>query len=258
MDDTIRVDPSIFQRYLSGQMNGEEKAAFEGRLALDSGLQEELEWYRAFFSALEEKEDLRLKEMLRNSTSRKDGIAKRRLLYGGVARWVAVAGLLLIIAAVYWIFVASSQSLQKNREGDFFAPAPLVLSDISEMLLQTRGNEQTSRQEGRLLDSLYNNGDYGGALGILTNLPEEAATLFYRANCLLALDRPAAAILILQEVETFKDSNFSIFAQWYLAIAYFKTGNEAMAKQYVQKAIDSDWIHLDSRQQPRRLLEMLE
>lgn len=245
------------QQYLSNQLTGEEKTAFEQRLAQDSNLQEELEWYKAMFNALEETEDQRLKELLKASDQKKETYSKIKRL--NIRRWSIAAGFLLVITvlALIWVYAP-----KQKPEQDFFEPAKLVEADVTRSIViddMDNGNFWVASSNGIYkVTTLYENGKYQEVLSILDTLPASASVLFYQANCLMALNRNSEAIPILKKVETYTNETYSNFAQWYLALAYYKTGNKELAKEYAIKTVQNRGIYENDRVQAQKLLEKLD
>jgi len=257
-------DISTVQQYLSNQLAGAEKEAFEQRLAQDIQLQEELEWYKAMFNALEETEDQRLKALLKASNQEKEVTPKVKRLNTG--RWAIAAVFLLIVAILSLLWFLRPE---QRPEQELFAVKPISEGEISLGMINVRtlrtddkdkaaqAIRDSSIQEEALIINLYNGKKYQEALHLLDKMPATAAILFYRANCLMALNQNQEAILILKKVETYTNETFSNFAQWYLALAYEKVGNKKSAKEYALKTINNTGVPKDYRDNAHKLIGKL-
>ncbi len=224
-------DIPLVQQYLAGGLSGEEKKDFEQRLA-DPRLQNELEWYKAFFSALEDAEDQRRKKLLQ-ARSNQPAVLKR------FRPWVVAAGFLLVVAvgALIWT---------RTRADVLFESYSLITAAPDRS-----GAVNTAY-------SLYEAGQYREALAHF-EAAEDSSThfLFYKANCLMALDKDSAAIPYLQQVEKDAGSILASPAKWYLALAYYRTGNREQAEKYARKTLDDPGSLEKNKKKAGRLLEEL-
>lgn len=262
--------PNFFkiQQYLLQQLDDAEREAFEMELENNPDLSKEVDWYRALFSTFEEVEDERLKKLLQDEYQKQQAAGKNR--FTGFNGWAIAAGFLLLTTILSYIFmVAPKDKPIAVEEEVFFQPYALLSGEISQQLLKVRGgNTQTGGDSATIgpalsnalvkLDSLYGNQHYQETLNILEQLPASAVNLFYQGNCLIALGRYAEAISVLHQAETFDQSSFSNFAQWYLAIAYYKAGDNQNAESYLLKTIDNSGILERDKQKARKLLEQLQ
>lgn len=231
-------DTATIQQYLSNQLTGADRTAFEERLKQDPHLLEELELYKALFVAVEDTEDQRLKELLRKSDTSSN--ANRNIRRISIRKWSIAAGFLLLIAmSTYFIF-------DFNQQEDYFEAYPLQIENP---------NRSSAVSESF---TLYESGKYEEALTYFTQLPDSVTYIaFYKANCLLFLNKNKEAIPLLHSVEADTNSTFARPAKWYLAIAYYKMGNKTLAEQYVLETIKNKGVPDKTRKKAQKLLKEL-
>lgn len=132
-------------------------------------------------------------------------------------RWAlaAAASVALLVAAV-WFFQRPSGSLYEQYAGQH---APLALSDRS-----ADGNAAAEA------DAAFNGKNYAAALVALDRLlaaqPNNSTAQLYRGICLLELQRPAEARVVLQPLAV-GTSALRADAQWYTALAFLQEKNRA-------------------------------
>lgn len=259
-------DLEVIQDYLTQQLSASDRMAFEARVAADPALQQELEEYKAFVAALEQQEDQRLKNLLRNthdedlpmlqSTVFKSEPIVRKIR---ILPWVIAATVLLVLSFFAWRFFSG------NNSANYLRNERLSLVDLSGEFDQMRASkmiavppDQPNYKVEKTIVDHYNRGEYQTALTELEKLPTKAVTLFYRAKCLIALHREQEAISLLKKVETYTAETYSNLAQWLLAIAYYQSGDRQQAKTYAEKAKNNSGIEDRERQMAKEMLEKLE
>lgn len=255
----------LIKQYLSRQLKGEAKEAFEQHLAQNPALQEELEMYSGLFSALEEEEDLRIKALLQNTTDEDWKTIQTDLTLTPTPQpkrvrilpWAIAATLLFLIGFFCWRYFSGPPPA-------YFEPATLAVEDLSGEFNRLRSARQIIVPEDQpdykvetTIAEYYNRGDFQAALNEFKKLPTSAVTLFYSAKCLLALHREPEAITLLKKVETYTAETYSNTAQWLLAVAYFQVGDKGLAKEYAEKAANNEGIEDEVRGLAREMLRRI-
>lgn len=265
MKNFSEKDITVVQKYLMAELSEAEKNTFEQRLAADPALQQELEEYKAFFVALEQQEDQRLKALMRNTKDedwqklQAEFLAEdkpiRRL---NAWPWALAASILLLLGFLSWrYFIHSEPSFLKEDQ--------LALETLSGEFDKLRtakvilvpADQPDYKVEKTIVEN-YNQGKYELALQELEKLPTQAVTLFHQAKCLLALHREREAIALLKKVERYTAETYSNTAQWLLAVAYFQMGNKVLAKEYAEKAVKNEGIEDEERGLAREMLKSLQ
>ena len=268
MENQSEKELQKIQDYLSGQLSPDDQKAFEEKIATNKELESTVSWYRALFQVVEEQEDLRIKKLLRNEQTTQNTInSPLKLLWK--QRWSIAVSLLALIGFFWWWSSPSDPLIPpSDPPKDEFKEAPLFADVISKDLITTRSNQQEntdtnliktiSTKDALQLKTFYESQAFDQALAILDTLPESTSILFYKANSYIALEQYEKAIPLLKKVEADQAENFSNFAQWYLAFAYFHANNLDSAKIYARKTIDNEGIYDADRAKAKILLEEIQ
>lgn len=259
-------DIEVIQDYLAQRLGESARVAFEARISADPVLQQELEEYKAFVAVLEQQEDQRLKNLLRN-TRDEDLPLLQNAVFGPrptvriirILPWVSAASVVLLLGFLAWHYWGGSSFRSYIRN------EPLSLVDLSgefdrmrDAKLITVPADQPNYKVEETIVNQYNQGQYKTALTELERLPIKAVTLFYRAKCLIALHREEEAIALLKQVETYTSETYANLAQWLLALAYYQSGDQQKAKIYAVKAMNNPGIEDRERQMAKEMLEKLD
>lgn len=223
MDSTERVS-----RYLSGQMEEQERLSFEAEAAADPSLAEELSLQRAMAILLnnKDKREARLAQLQALGTAyfQADTAAKpksrlRALWPLGMAAAAAIALLLV------WPFLFGP-SLYES-----YAQHPqLALAEKSATAVDVAQAE-----------AAFNRGDYAAAAPLLraynAQQPQDQLGLLYLGIAELELDQFDAA---RQRFLSLSDAAPDIrdYAEWYLALSYLKSGDKEECRARLQAIPD--------------------
>lgn len=227
------------ERYLTGELNDQERRDFERRLSADSEFAAE---YSTQVAARElvraagrlDRKDL-LKQYEKRRSSRTTG---RRLLL-----W-SVAAVLLLILTLTWLIPTFSDAHTRLFEA-YYEPYRDPVS--------IRGTEDTDpvREEA---NRLYRAGDFEAAAAQyqMISAPTFVDSFYYSISAMHGTAK-SDAIIILSAIES-GESGFAQIARWYLALAYVKTGEVETSKAVLRTIIESrSFRHQDAV----RLLEDL-
>ena len=243
------ANSELLIRYLEDSLNEEERKDIEQRLTQDPLLREELEETQNMIAVLSNpKRHAKFIQIANEIREEKEG--KHRTdkdtrggrFWGKVIRQfrvpLSMAAAVLLLLGVYFLLRPESPSTAKlfaeyyeslpATDFEAFKPAGTVSAsdNLSPAALYNQAVDQYTRE------------DYEGCLNSLTRevrmrFPNES--LFIEGIALIGLERHEEAIPILLQrtAPTHSDREYYFAAQWYLALAYLKTGDTESAKQWL-------------------------
>lgn len=226
-------DYTTIEKYLRGELAGDELRSFENRLQTDEEFASEIELYKEVEHTIssrtvnrEEKNRLSNtlnslgKEYISTSAPQK----KKVISLFNYKPWLVAAS----IAVIIWASVLfNSQPRYKN-----YAVHPVLE-------LTVRG---TSNDAITLAENDFNSSDYSAALQdidkLLLQQPDNTELLFFKGIALLELDRYAESEAVM---ETLKNgtSVFKYKAVWYLALSKLKQKNYDQCKAILMEIPES-------------------
>ena len=209
------------ERYISGEMQGEELAAFERLLQQDADLQKEVNLHRNLETWLADEGAMKLRDVL-EQTGNKTQPAKVIPFY---RRPLAVAAsVLLLILAGYFTWQLNTGDSTTQLFAQNFEPYQVVFSPRSENPLQeTRNAAINAYQQGR----------YAEAIEYFDKLQQEdslgVAPAFYKGICYLARGDVDKSIQLLDSVKNIANPLFTEQSAWYLGLAFLKKNDTEKA-----------------------------
>lgn len=224
-------DPEYIEKYLLGDMNPDEKEAFEKKIQEDRFLAEQVSLQKDLMIGVDSyfKEELKqeLKEI--ESSYRRKTILKipDKLFYG-----IAASFALLIVAGIFVFRIGSSSSEIYDQ---YMKPYPNIVNPI------TRSEEQADDSEKAY--QYYEIGDYETAINMFENYLEEnpanEAASFYLGLSHMMADQTRRSIEYLELVVN-TSSRFSEPAKWYLALAFLDLGKKSKAQEVLIQITNSE------------------
>lgn len=200
-------DP-IIEKYLNGDLEGEELTLFEKEYADDPELRQQVEISRAAIAGIQQVgRELEKTEMAEWEDELKSTGKVRKL---EVALWYKVAAAIIILAIPTYLFLMPS-----NPYDEFYAPFPNYIAPTE------RGEDASNDQKQNGL-VFYENGNYQKAIEsfdqYLTLLSDDGDIVLYLGLSYQALGEHATAIPHLRrslEIGT----EYDLAAKWYLALS---------------------------------------
>lgn len=235
MAATERID-----KYLSGQMDADERAAFEAELRSDTDLAEELELQKDMNRFLErrQKRDALIGELdsLGQEFFSQQTNSGRVVSLVGRRRWALAVAATVILLVVAWF------ALRPSLYDQYAQHPPLALvtkSGESELDLATAEKE-------------FNSGAYQKALPILqeyvVNHPEDNLVKIYFGIAKMETGAVNEAREIFTSLATSESPEIKDFAVWNLALSYLKDGDKAGCAQ-VLAAVGAESTYYEKAQQ---------
>ena len=225
-------------RYLSGQMDQEEKKAFNAEIAANPSLEEELALQKDMANFLKRKDQ---RDILKNQlhdisndyfkTTEQDQakivqLPRRRLSWMIAASAAAVITLILV-----WQFLLSPSLFEQYAQYP-----PLALAEKS----------ATPTIDWSQTETAFNAGNYKAAEIQLTQYlnayPNDQLAKLYLGICKMELNQLEEAQQIFQ---SFSDADVSIkdYADWYLALSYLKGNNKERSQNILQQITSSSPLY---------------
>ncbi|MEM1323633.1 MAG: hypothetical protein AAGG75_25455 [Bacteroidota bacterium] len=235
-DDTF--DQELYEkidRYLDGEMEGEERTVFEKAIQTDVKLAQQLAKSKQARLSIElgrrkelkDKLTARGEELLRNSSIKVEEPPKQK-------NWLFFLMILMLLAMMAFFFFGPKFTQQTISQ----PPQPVALYEKYIDWYQrstTLSNEPDSSDQAVMLDSAeqyYLSRDCSAALPLLQELQKTppVASLNYLLSglCLLHNDQPGVARSQFSRIPS-TATDFYWHGQWYTALAWLKEGKTAEA-----------------------------
>lgn len=238
---------SRFDRYTSGEMSSGEQKDFELALKENDSLRQDFEDYQQMNQGLRAFAYQQMSEKISNWESEIAVESQTKVI--PFKKWYMVAAtiLLLIVAAFSWWKFGLQEST-----GDLYASYYQPYPDI----LTSRGSGERDLNEALFS---YEAGNYDVAIEkfdqILADDQNNSELRFYLGQAYLANNEVNNAQIIFTSLLTEKSFALSDANQWYLALAYLKSGNIESTKEILLR-INSDTNHT-YKEKSKQLLDRL-
>ena len=213
------------EAYVLGNMTTGERDAFEQLLAADPGLRTEVDLQRENTLAVELGGVARMLKTL--GAEHAMDATKRSSPWGQYLKYAAVVA--IVLSGSFWMLTrptANERLFAEHFTADPGLPVPM---------------SATTDQPFQDAMVAFKLGDLEEARGKWSSLlqvePTNDTLRYYIASAALAMDDVAAAVPLFESVSADRTSAFHKKAQWYLFLAYVKSGDSAKAKAV---SIDED------------------
>jgi hypothetical protein len=229
-------DKSFIENFLLNRLSKEEQAAFLKKMDEDEGFRKEVALHENMLKVLLHKKNRSLKDMLekeeknleKSGGGKPDGGLRRKL---GIRALVATVVLMIALLVIIWF---SRQNTPPPTAQALFVP-----QKNSYILVDREG----TREQNVLNEAFraYEDGEYEKASELFPKVvsPEEPQRyydlLFYRANALMALDRSAEAIPMLELILQMEKTSYLSNTQWYLALAFLMNDQKEKARPLLEE-----------------------
>ncbi|MBO0949633.1 tetratricopeptide repeat protein [Fibrella forsythiae] len=210
--------------YLNKRMSPTERQVFMERMNQDAELRQEVDIQQQIQDGLD------AVVMQRQLAAMRTGIGRQQRLRRTV-RYASAFVLLCLAFTGGFFWYQSTQTLTPEQAFmAYYEPEPNAREDA----VQPAGLA-AARAE-------YYAEHYPEALRLLTSIPPDSLGLvsYYRGITLLAMSRPNDAIPALSSVSQSPDLSLRQRADWYIALAYLKTGDTTKARQTLQVISDNN------------------
>jgi predicted Zn-dependent protease len=223
-------------RYIRGEMESQEQSDFEFQLAQNPDLYSEYRYHQNVRQATALNFQREKKKMLEDLEAKEKHQKKRSkvFIYSGVSTSLAAAVVLLAI-------VFTGNNNPKRLADQHFKPFP---DYVTERYRGPRNNGAQKSDEDVLNKGMkaYRASSYEKAATFLKQAIEQnqqkALSQFYLGNALIASGKPDKAIDHLKGLKPKLNRDYRQQQQWYLALAYIKSGQAEKAKPLLDKLQD--------------------
>ena len=215
----------LIDRYFDNSLSPKEQLLFNDLLQNNEDFKNEF----VFQKDLKKIIALNQRENLKSTLQQfEDNAIKNTKILFLSKKWLIAASLALLIGLGFWFvkntyFISSEKLFTQN-----FEPYRNIIQPI------VRGESSNTIEYRAFL--AYENNDYHKAINLFNSVNNQDATYvsFYKAMCYLSLDKTTEAINLLEPIILSSnleemDKKLSEKADWYLALAYLKTGENKKA-----------------------------
>lgn len=215
----------LIDRYFGNSLSPKEQLLFNDLLQNNEDFKNEF----VFQKDLKKVIALNQRENLKSTLQQfEDNAIKNTKILFLSKKWLIAASLALLIGLGFWFvkntyFISSEKLFTQN-----FEPYRNIIQPI------VRGESSNTIEYRAFL--AYENNDYHKAINLFNSVNNQDATYvsFYKAMCYLSLDKTTEAINLLEPIILSSnlvemDKQLSEKADWYLALAYLKTGENKKA-----------------------------
>ena len=228
-------------RYVSGEMVGEERTSFEERMRHHAQLAEQVHLHRDVIIGIE----LHYMQELKLKLAQSD-IAKKK------TPWKQILGIAASILLLAGLGIGGYYYLAENESSRFeayFQPYPNVIAETNRGSSNGGANLPAGRQGRAAIGTeqtqramqWYELGEYASAIAVFDSILASNSTdtvqsslLFYRGIAHLELDQTTQAIQDLDQATENPNERLAEAAQWYLALAYLRAEQTILAQEKLQ------------------------
>lgn len=220
------------ERYLSGEMQGQERAEFQARIDKDPVFSAEVRLHREIAETIADEQTLDFSALVADVVNPQ---ADSQQLHAAPRRsrspWLAIAAAVLLLALV-GIFIfrsggADPQALYTQHFSAYEAP------------IEFRGGDSTLAAIYETAFDRYQSADYPAAITefetILQSNPQDLSARFYLSVSQLAEGRGSDAEQGFRDLLAADAPTWRSQSSWYLSLALLQQGKETEAKAELQK-----------------------
>ncbi len=230
---------AFIDKFLNGEMEGEELQWFRGEMEVNPRLSEEVRLQQEVSEAILDDDVMALRDQMNRlfDSDRRTLKKKPERVYSqGMIKYAAaslVAVLIAVASAVY-----------------FYGNQPAA-EDLFSMHYETYDGVMNVRSGDTELDELmvnamlqYENREFGSAIvlfeEVLENDPDNIASKFYAGISYMETGQFAKALGSLEDVVEHGDNLFVENAEWYKGLCYVKLEENEKAREYFTRIKDGD------------------
>ena len=217
----------LIEKFILNKLSNKEQLLFDERYKNNPEFKKAADFEADLKKAVRKADEDDFKEMIAGLE------AAKQKPESNFTKWLIAAGIALLLGLFYFLSSGSKPDTEalfaKNFEPYRNIMAPIVRSD----------NTQNLKEKAF---ELYETRNYDKAALLFTQLykdTNEPVYLFYKANSLLALGKPEAAIPLFEQHLEANDFLYDK-STWYLALSYLKSGDTDKALQYFEKVLQNN------------------
>lgn len=209
-------DIELLDGYLENTLGADDRSAVEARLQNDSGFRQLLEDLKILKESIRQSSRVQLKEELVEIENKLSANPEGKT--ASLRPWiigVAASLVLVVVTFLLWPKPTDTQELFAQ----YFEPYPNVIMPT------VRGDLEPDTTLMAKAYRAYDSGDYEKAISLFEQVAaKDEGVYLYLGNSYLATNNPEKAIVCFEKVWNDYDV-FDEQAEWYLSMAYLKTGD---------------------------------
>jgi hypothetical protein len=211
----------LIEKYFENSLNSKEQISFNDLLQNDKEFKKEFLFQKDLKKAISLNQREELKLDLQQFEKEYQEKSKENVSF---YKWLVAASIALLLGFGAWFVKDHYFPSNENLYAQNFEPYRNIVQPI------VRGENPKTIEYSAFV--AYENKNYHKAINLFNSVadPNKPYIQFYKAMCFLSLNKTDDAIQLLLPVATSNNKNdsskdFSEMANWYLALAYLKSGN---------------------------------
>ena len=219
----------MIDRYFENALSPKERLEFNDLLQKNEGFRKEFLFHKNLKQAIKHHQNEELKETLGKFES---NLNKNSRFSVVPFKWLAAASLALVLSVGSWMVKNSVFPSNEKIFDSYYEPYPNTVLPI------VRGDELHTIEYRAFL--AYEAGEYHKAINLFNSVEnsEDKYIQFYKALCLLSVDKTEEAIQVLMPLTnsspgTLQNLDCRQKATWYVGLAYLRQGDEKEASYYM-------------------------
>lgn len=217
------------EQYLLGEINGEQKAAFENRMASDSIWAAKVNEVKLLLAGIETASLKARLESYHSNIKKDQPQTEATKLVSLQRKWMIAAAVTLLAAISVWLYISRGNQYEKLYAA-YYKPDPGLMSAM--------GIGDNYLFNKAMLD--YKTGDYKKAIDewskLKTDMPRNDTLDYFLGAAQQADGNASVAIAILQSIAADVANPFYKDACWYTGLALLKQGRVNDAVPYLEKS----------------------
>ena len=258
-----RTDHELIDRYLKGELEGEELRAFEGRVGSDAAFAKQVEERKDALSvlaaagreALRERFRALHREMEDEQTNDHEDEEQTNDQHttnnpGRGRIWWALAAVILLLIVPTLLYFSGSNPAPQELYASYFQPGKDRNFDV--------GRSVANAQYAQGIEA-FNANDFTNALPNFQDLsnqyPDSLIFQLFSGACHLGLTQPTQARQALTPIAEQPGNNYHPAANWYIGLSHLQEDEPEKARPYFEKLENKESIYTE---QARELLDKLD
>ena len=222
----------LIEKYLSGELAGEELKKFKEALTCNAELSKEVEFHRKVDEAIMEEDIMELRHQMK--TICENRTTEKKLFLRNNRKWYYIAASFAAAAGISGAFLLNKRYSNDRLVKMFYSPyEPFAIREA----------ETPDQQDLMQAFQYYDQQKYKEALRLFESIfrkdQSNYGVKFYAAICYFEVDQYRNAVNLLEEIADSKN-DFSAYADWYLGLVLLKMNKTDKAITQFEKVVASE------------------
>jgi len=216
----------LIEHYFENQLSEEEQKTFQNYLEADADFAQEFEFQKKVKQAISLQERAALKKKLQS-------FEQPKATRNWISKWTIAASIALVFGFSFWYMNQSQDSVDLYDQ--YYELYPNTVAPT------VRGENNDDLKSKAFYE--YDNANYQKSLSLFSAIydyEKEDYALFYKALSQMELQKTKDAIITFKQFDSSKNSAFTAFVQWYLALAYLKEDQKENALVLLQSVATTE------------------